>query len=317
MLVAVGATGVPLAIAFTAGLVATVNPCGFAMLPSFVSYYLANDVSGDNGPGRVAEGLVVGLVLAAGFMLVFGSVGLVFALGARSFLRFVPWATVAIGFGLMALGGWLLAGKHLYVRLPGFSAPEGGGYRSMLVFGMAYAVGSLSCTLPVFVVVMGAGIAAGSALGTVGVFLAYGLGMSTVLMLLCLGTASFRECILRKIRPLMRYMSKISGVLLLLGGGYIAYYWISLLSGGGESGPIRFMRSLQERAQDLLLRPGERLWLAVGLALAVTALAVTTMVFLSRRAGRRGGVTQGDGDLAGGGIADEVLEPSEPGGHRR
>ena len=29
----------PLALAFSAGLVATVNPCGFAMLPAYLSYF--------------------------------------------------------------------------------------------------------------------------------------------------------------------------------------------------------------------------------------------------------------------------------------
>lgn len=263
---------VPLAFAFGAGLVATVNPCGFALLPSFVSYYLGSGVSGDEGPGRVAEGLVVGLVLTAGFMLVFGSVGLLFGLGARAVVRIMPWVTMVMGLGLMALGGWLLAGKHLALRLPGLRAPEGPGYRSMFAFGMAYAVGSLSCTLPVFLVVMGSGLAAGSALGTLGVFLAYGLGMSTILMVLCLGTAGFREFVVRRTRRLMPYMSQISGGLLLLSGGYVAYYWFSLLSGQEESGPVRFMQALQRGAQNLVLQLSDRLWFAVGIALLATAL---------------------------------------------
>jgi cytochrome c-type biogenesis protein len=276
------AEGVPLALAFSAGLVATVNPCGFAMLPSLVSYYLGGRVSREDGPRRVAEGLVVGLVLTAGFMVVFGAVGAVLAAGARSFLRYVPWVTIAIGAMLVGLGVWLVAGRHLVVPIPGLRAPEGLGYRSMFAFGMAYAVGSLSCTLPVFMVVMGAGLAAGSFVGTLGVFLAYGLGMSAVLMLLCLGTAGFREYVVRRIRPLLRHMSRVSGVLLILGGGYVIYYWVTLLSGGGESGPIRWMQRLQERAQDFLLRPGQRLWLGVGIALLATAAVVAVTVVRAR-----------------------------------
>jgi cytochrome c-type biogenesis protein len=71
----------PLALAFGAGLVATVNPCGFAMLPSLVGYYVGSSGSGRGG-GRVADGLLVGLVLTAGFMLLFGVVGTAFALGS-------------------------------------------------------------------------------------------------------------------------------------------------------------------------------------------------------------------------------------------
>ena len=269
------AGGVPLALAFGAGLVATVNPCGFALLPSFISYYLGAGGSAQAGPRRVADGLIVGLVLVAGFMLVFASVGLAFSLGARAVVRFLPWVTILMGVALMGLGLWLLAGKHLAIRVPGLrAAPEGPGYRSIFAFGMAYAVGSLSCTLPIFLVVIGSGLAAGSVLGTLGVFAAYGLGMATILMLLCLGTAGFREVLVRRTRRLMPYMSRISGGLLLLSGAYVTYYWVSLLSGNEDSGLVRFMRSLQQRAQDLILGVGERVWLAVGIVLSVGVVIV-------------------------------------------
>ncbi|MGD9755164.1 MAG: cytochrome c biogenesis protein CcdA, partial [Acidimicrobiia bacterium] len=32
--------GAPLALAFAAGMLATVNPCGFAMLPAYLSYFV-------------------------------------------------------------------------------------------------------------------------------------------------------------------------------------------------------------------------------------------------------------------------------------
>jgi cytochrome c biogenesis protein CcdA len=278
--VQVAAGGVPLALAFGAGLVATVNPCGFALLPSFISYYLGTD---DRSRGA-SDGLVVGLVLTAGFLLVFASVGLGFSLGARAVVRFLPWATVGIGVILMALGAWLLSGRHLALRLPGLrKAPEAPGYRSIFAFGMAYAVGSLSCTLPVFLVVIGAGLAAGSALGTLGVFTAYGLGMATILMLLCLGTAGFRGVLVHKTRRVMPYIGRISGGLLLLSGAYVTYYWVSLLSGNAESRPVRLMQALQRGAQDLIIRLGERVWLAIGGALVVAA----GIVLVRRRTARQ------------------------------
>lgn len=267
--------GVPLAFAFGAGLVATVNPCGFALLPSFISYYLGTDASHGDRPERARDGLVVGLVLTAGFLVVFASVGLAFSLGARAAVRVLPWATIVIGAVLMALGLWLVSGRHVALRLPGLrKAPEGPGYRSIFAFGMAYAVGSLSCTLPVFLVVIGAGLAAGSAVGILGVFAAYGLGMATILMLLCIGTAGFRELLLRKTRRVMPYISRISGGLLLLSGAYVTYYWVSLLSGNAEGGPVRFMQALQRGAQNLIIGLGERVWFAIGGTLTVAAVIV-------------------------------------------
>jgi cytochrome c-type biogenesis protein len=263
--------GVPLGLAFAAGLAATVNPCGFALLPSFVSYYLGGRAPGRGGAGP-GEGLLVGLAMTAGVMAVFGAAGALWGLGARAVVHVVPWAAIGVGVALLALGGWLLTGRHLPAPLPGVRIPEGSGYRSVLLFGAAYGVGSLSCTLPVFLLVIGAGLATGSALGTVAVFLAYALGMSTVLTTLCVGTASFRDLVVRRVRPFLRHAGRVSGVLLVLGGAYLVYYWASLLS-GTEGWTIRAMLDAQRWAQGLVLRAGERTWLAVGAVLAGAALA--------------------------------------------
>ncbi|MBA2575429.1 MAG: hypothetical protein H0V05_02115 [Euzebyaceae bacterium] len=45
---------VPFALAFTAGLVASVNPCGFAMLPAYLSFLIGSD-DRDRGPPRSRE----------------------------------------------------------------------------------------------------------------------------------------------------------------------------------------------------------------------------------------------------------------------
>lgn len=279
----VATSEVPVALAFGAGLVAALNPCGFAVLPSVLSFYLGSSGTDKRGSRSLVEGLVVGLTLTAGFVSLFVVAGTAFALGAHAMVKVIPWVTVGLGAALVVLGGWLLTGRHLVVRLPGLHVSSGPGYPSMFVFGAAYAVGSLSCTLPIFLVVVGSAVATGSPLGIVLTFLAYGLGTSTILMLLCLGTAGFREVLVRAVRPLLPHMTRISGALLMLGGGYMVYYWISLLEGDGEGAPIRFVQGLQRDAQDLVARPGDRLWLAVGVALVVAALLSLALELRWRR----------------------------------
>lgn len=296
----VAANEVPLALAFGAGLVATVNPCGFAMLPSILSYYLGSAGAGRRGTARLGEGLAVGLVVTAGFVLLFGTAGIAVALGARAVVEIVPWVTIGVGAALIALGGWLLAGRHLVVRIPGFRPSVESTYRSMFLFGIAYAVGSLSCTLPVFLVVVSSALATGSVLGTVGVFLAYGLGMSTVLMLLCAGTAGFRELVVRAVRPLLPHIGRISGALLVLGGGYVVYYWATLLSGGGETGAVRSVTRLQGWAQDAILGLGEGVWLAAGIALLA---AGALLVAVKARTGAS--VAEGETEAASEALPDE------------
>ena len=106
----------PLAFAFTAGLFATVNPCGWAMLPSFVSYYLGSREEGyEQKPlaSRAIEGLYLGLLVTAGFLAVFGTAGIVISAGLRVVVKYIPFAALAVGVALIALGLLLLAGKNL------------------------------------------------------------------------------------------------------------------------------------------------------------------------------------------------------------
>jgi len=272
-----------LALAFGSGLVASVNPCGFALLPSLLFYYLGSDAPGETRASRVLDGLIVGLVLAAGFMVVFGSVGILVSVGARAIVRALPWVSVVMGLLLVVLGGWLLAGRHLSAPIPGLrAAGQRHGYRSLLGFGMAYAVGSLSCTLPIFLLVITSGLAARSVSGTLGIFFAYALGMSTVLMLLCLGTASFREILVRRIRRVFPHLNRISGGLLVVGGGYVAYYWISLLRGADTAPGIALLQDLQQLAQRAVGSVGNRVWLLVAVALAATALVTLAVRFVGR-----------------------------------
>src|SRR6266498_2748861 len=47
-LLAAGVLGAAGGVAFTAGLLATVNPCGFAMLPAFLSFYVGTAEHADH-----------------------------------------------------------------------------------------------------------------------------------------------------------------------------------------------------------------------------------------------------------------------------
>src|SRR5438128_8471152 len=100
-------SGSTVSFAFVAGTVATVNPCGFALLPA----YLARRVGAEDGTRRsadaVSRALLVGAVTTAGFMLVFGTIGSAIGLGARELTRALPWA------GRVLPPLWLAASEHL------------------------------------------------------------------------------------------------------------------------------------------------------------------------------------------------------------
>ena len=140
--------GAALGLAFTAGLVATVNPCGFAMLPAYLSYFIGTDTDVSlSRSASLSRGLVVGTVVSSGFLAVFGLAGLLLTLGLQSLTDVLPWLALVIGIGLGVLGIAMIRGYYLNVRIPGIrGAKKERNLRSLFLFGVSYAIASLSCT---------------------------------------------------------------------------------------------------------------------------------------------------------------------------
>jgi cytochrome c-type biogenesis protein len=226
-------------LAFGAGMLATVNPCGFAMLPSLVSFYLGTNEHGYAERAvtlRLREGIAFGAAVTAGFLAVFSVLGLVLSLGAAGLTRYLPWGTVLIGTGLILLGLWLFAGRHLLIRVPQLQAPrEPRSLRAMGLYGVAYAVASLACTLPVFLAVVGTSLVAGSSRFLV--FVAYAAGMGVVLMAVALGAVLFQGVITGYLRGIVPYVQQIGALLLIVAGGYLVFTELSILTTYGALAP--------------------------------------------------------------------------------
>src|SRR2546427_1791400 len=215
-----------LGLAFSAGLLASVNPCGFAMLPAMVSFYLGqgeDDYATRSAWRRAREGLALGALVTTGFLLVFVLAGVLVSAGAGAVARFFPWATVAIGAALVGLGIWLYLGGSLHVRVPHLEvARVSGSYRAMFVYGVAYALASLGCTLPIFLVAVGTALAAGP-VGSLVLFVAYGLGMGLVLTAVALGATLFRGVVSTSLSRVLPYVQQVSALLLVVAGGYLLW----------------------------------------------------------------------------------------------
>jgi cytochrome c-type biogenesis protein len=229
----------PLGFAFAAGMVATVNPCGFVMLPAFLTMYLT-DQQGDSESGATARSLSQSLIkalyvsaaLGAGFVLLFGGVGLAISSGARSFITIFPWVGFFLGFVMAGLGAYLFAGGKLYNNRAQSAASRIGtasdtSVKGYFLFGISYAVASLSCTLPIFLGLISSSLATGGVVEATGQFLAYALGMTFVITVLTIGIAVFKGAMVNQIRRIMPYVHPISAGVLILVGGYLIFYWLT------------------------------------------------------------------------------------------
>ena len=274
----------PLALAFAAGLVATVNPCGFAMLPAYLSYFMGFEEDQASRGRAMRSALAVGAVVSTGFLVVFGLAGLLITAGFRFVIGAIPWFAVVVGVGVVALGIALLLGREITVGLPkAHRAASGRGYRSVFLFGVSYAVASLSCTLPVFLTVVAAQVTRGSFVSGVATFLAYASGMALVLMAITVALAVGKRSLVGRLKGAGRSIGRVSGVILVATGSYIVWFWIVSIRSGPQSladaGPFRFVEGLSQAVQNVVAQ-APLLW---GLGLAgVVATAVVAALVASR-----------------------------------
>ena len=274
----------PIALAFAAGMVATVNPCGFAMLPAYLSYFMGLDDDGDRSRvSAVRSALTVGSVVSLGFLVVFGITGISITVGFRSIIDWIPWLALVIGVGVIGLGIALLRGADLNVSLPKAKrGRQGKDVRSVFAFGVSYAVASLSCTLPVFLTVVAGQVTQTNLVSGLITFLVYGLGMALVLVALTVALALGKSSIVGRFRSLLKRVNAISGAILIVAGVYIVWFWGTTLAAGAtalDNGAFRFVENLSQAAINFV----DEKTRAVALVLSLIVRGAGATVAVSRR----------------------------------
>ena len=219
-----------ISLAFAAGLVAAVNPCGFAMLPAYLLLVVRGQRPGERGGlAAVGRALAATVGMALGFLTVFGLFGALTISAASTVQRYLPYATVVIGIVLVALGVWLLSGRELTALTPRPFGPRWAPdvrLGSMFGYGVSYAIASLSCTIGPFLAVTAAGLRAGSFVTSVAIYAAYVAGLTSVVGVLAIAAAMGGSALADRLRRILPFVNRISGVLLVLVGLYVAYYGV-------------------------------------------------------------------------------------------
>jgi len=272
-------TDVPVLLALAAGVLAAVNPCGFALLPAYLSLLVVADgpsASPARRTATVGRALALTGAMTAGFVVVFGAFGLALAPAAGLVQRHLPWFTITFGSLLAVLGGWLVAGRQLPALpwKPSRAPTLTRSMPSMALFGVAYALASMSCTIGPFLAIVVSSLRAGSPLEGVGLFIVYAVGMGLVVGVLALAVALARASLVRRLRRAAAVLSRTGGVLLVVTGGYVAWYgWYELHVSTGADPVVRAGTALQQSLAAGLNRTGVIVAVAVVFA-ALLAVAL-------------------------------------------
>ncbi len=214
--------------AFALGMVALVNPCGFAMLPAYLGFFLGLDED-DNG-SRVQtlnRAQMVGLSMSLGFLAVFGVLGIAFSGLISEISAQLSWVTIIMGVLLGILGIAMLNGYQPIVSVPHLEKGTGSkSSASMFLFGVSYAIASLSCTIGLFISAVATSATNDTFLARFGAFFSYGLGMGLLATVLTLAVGFGKRGIVTSFRKILPKINLISAVVLVVVGIYLVLYGV-------------------------------------------------------------------------------------------
>ena len=98
------------------------------------------------------------------------------------------------------------------------------------MFGIAYALASVSCALPIFLaaigIVVGSGLTVGTFLNVVLGSLSYSLGMGIVMTGVTLSALFFENSLSRIISRATVYVDILGKIAMLSAGIYLIWYWL-------------------------------------------------------------------------------------------
>jgi cytochrome c biogenesis protein CcdA len=223
----------PFGFAFAAGMASAANPCGFSLLPAYIGLLLSEHA--EERPSmarRLSRALLIAVTVSAGFVGLFATVGLVVGSGGQAVTGLFPVVGLAVGVVLVGVGAFRLGGGLVYAtaaqRLSARLGAGSSGARGYLLFGLTYGIASLSCTLPIFLAVLGGSLATSDVATTLSQMVLYGLGMGLVISALTLAVALFRLSMQRWLMGAVRWVEPIGTIFLFLAGMYIVYYWLTI-----------------------------------------------------------------------------------------
>lgn len=217
-------------LALISGFLTFLTPCGFAMLPAYISYYLGRDNQPKSLPWkkRLFKGLTFGFLAGLGIITIFSLLGVVIVVLGNAIKPLIPWLTILGALFIIALGFLMLTKRNFSISLPfqlGGAAKPGQNFYS---FGIIYGLAVMSCSLPIFLAVTLGALSAGGIQGGLFVFVLYATAAAVSMILFSLILSIIREAILRWLGKIFPYFQKAAAFVIIVAGIYLIYYQITV-----------------------------------------------------------------------------------------
>jgi len=216
---------------FFQGVAAFFAPCAVALLPGYIMAYVTRSADGrPRAITKLKRGLKLASLSILGILIIYSLAGVLIVIASQLLKAYMKWVTIGMGGVLILLGGLMLAGKSFTFSInvnqnTNFSSDS----REAFVFGIAYAIGALGCLFPLFLIVATQAMAAKSLLLGGSYIFAYFFGISLMMFTAILLSTFARDFFMKYLKNILPHMDRVTGILLILAGGYVIYYQMVLI----------------------------------------------------------------------------------------
>jgi len=221
---------------FSSGLIAAFNPCGVLMFPAYIGYQLKliNQIDSQKSIifALIIKALSLGIFTSLGFVVLFGSMGLLLGLFGSLIRAWIPLLGLIIGILLIIIGIFFLGFRtKINIIFLSRASSIGSGIKNqnlgMFIFGIGYGIASLSCALPIYLASIG--LVLGTGLDIINIIfnsLIYALGMGVVMIATSVGVVVFKHSINSFVSKISRSVEFIGSIMMIIAGIFIIHYWL-------------------------------------------------------------------------------------------
>ena len=215
---------------FLAGLQAFFAPCSIALIPAYVGYYVKEETEADDKVKQLLFGFKAGFFASLGLISVYVAFGVILTFFGRLIAPIFSWIEFTTGGLLIFMGISTLLGYEFAIKPPVVLGTHANGLKRFYLFGVAYAFGSIGCTLLIFLLVIFQSLAQKGMIGGLVNFLAYALAMSSLMIIFSLISSLSKNAMRKFLARYMALIQKSTGVLILLAGIYLIYLALQVIS---------------------------------------------------------------------------------------
>lgn len=266
------------AYSFILGVLAAVNPCGFVLLPTYLIFFLGTREETElTTSERMRRALVVSSGISIGFLAIFFVIGVISRLFTQWIELNAKYASLAIGIVLVIGGARMLTGWTPKFALPQIGGVQTKTFRATVIYGVAYALASIGCTIGFLTTAVFGSIALHGFISGVFSILLYGLGMAMLVTALTVSLAFAKTGIVTMIKNRLHIVQRLGAIFVTITGIYLVLYWYAAISEERSTSFVTRIERWQTSVASFFQQQG-----AYRLAIVLT-LIVTVAIVVSRR----------------------------------